>query len=95
VGTFEPEDEAAEGMTAETIQGTVRIYADGALVAQGVHEMSLLDFEWPARIGAAEFVPNSLTSWLFRGQLRDIAVYDYPLDAARIRAHFQAGKSAG
>ena len=56
-------------MPAESIKGTVRIYADGKLVAEDVHEMSLLDFEWPARIGAAEFVPNSLTAWLFRGHL--------------------------
>jgi hypothetical protein len=94
VGTFDPE-ESANGMPADSIRGTVRIYVDGALVAQDVHEMSVLDFEWPARIGAAEFVPNSLTSWLFRGHLRDIAVYNYPLEPARIQAHFQAGKSAG
>jgi Concanavalin A-like lectin/glucanases superfamily len=93
VGTFDPE-ELGDGMPADTIQGTVRLYADGVLVGETKHEMSLLNFEWPARIGAAEFVPNSLTSWLFRGHLRDIALYDYPLEPARIRAHFEAGKSA-
>jgi hypothetical protein len=94
VATFEPE-EAANGMPTESIKGIVRIYVDGVQVAEDVHEMSLLDFEWPARIGAAEFVPNSLTAWLFRGYLRDIAVYDYPLEAARVRAHYEIGKSAG
>jgi hypothetical protein len=93
VGTFEPE-EPANGRPTESVKGIVRIYVDGVQVAQDVHEMSLMDFEWPARIGAAEFVPNSLTAWLFRGHLRDIAVYDYPLEAARIRAHHEAGKKA-
>jgi hypothetical protein len=94
VGTFDPL-EPADGMPAQSIKGTVRIYADGKLVAEDIHEMSLLDFEWPARIGAAEFVPKSLTAWLFRGHLRDIAVYNYPLEPARIQAHYEAGKSAG
>ena len=92
--SFEPE-EPASGMPSESLKGIVRIYVDGEQVAQGVHEMSLMDFEWPARIGAAEFVPNSLTAWLFRGNLRDIAVYDYPLEPSRIRAHYEAGKDAG
>ena len=95
VASFEPEAPADGIPTAETVTGIVRIYADGELVAKDVHEMSLMDFEWPARIGAAEFVPNSLTAWLFRGNLRDIAVYNYPLEASRIRAHYAAGKTAG
>jgi Concanavalin A-like lectin/glucanases superfamily len=94
VASFEPE-EPTNGMPAESLKGIVRIYVDGQQVAQDVHEMSLMDFEWPARIGAAEFVPNSLTAWLFRGSLRDIAVYDYPLEPARIQAHYDAGKEAG
>jgi hypothetical protein len=94
VGTFDPKN-PADGRPAESIEGTVRIFADGELVAEDVHEMSLLNFEWPARIGAAEFVPNSLTAWLFRGHLRDIAVYDYPLEPARIRAHYEASKTRG
>ena len=43
-----------------------------------------------ARIGAVDFVPNSLTAWLFRGSLRDIAVYDYALEPARIHAPYKA-----
>lgn len=94
VASFEPE-EPANGMPTESLKGTVRVYVDGQQVAQDVHEMSLMDSEWPARIGAAEFVPNSLTAWLFRGSLRDIAVYDYPLEPARIHAHYESGKEAG
>jgi hypothetical protein len=94
VATFDP-DASATDRSAESVTGTVRIYVDGKFAAEDVHEMSLLDFEWPARIGAAEFVPNSLTAWLFRGTLRDIAVYDYPLEAGRIEAHYRVGKNAG
>ena len=94
VATFDP-DVAAADVSAQTIKGMVRIYIDGRFAAEEIHEMSLLDFEWPARIGAAEFVPNSLTAWLFRGSLRDIAVYNYPLEPGRILAHYEAGKNAG
>jgi hypothetical protein len=94
VASFEPKD-AAVAMPAEAIKGTVRLFVDGEQAVADVHEMSLLDIDWPARIGAAEFVPNSLTAWLFRGNLRDIAVYDYPLEPARIRAHYKAGKKEG
>jgi len=94
VASFEPE-ETRDVKPAEFAKGIVRIYVNGKLAAQDVREMSLMDFEWPARIGAAEFVPNSLTAWLFRGNLRDIAVYNYPLEPARIEAHYEAGKKAG
>lgn len=94
VASFEPQ-ESAEGMPAESLKGIVHIYVDGKHTGQGVHEMSLMDLEWPARIGAAEFVPNSLTAWLFRGSLRDIAVYDYPLEPKRIEAHYEVGDNAG
>lgn len=91
VATFEPKS-PADGKPAESVVGTVKIYVDGQLAATGDHELSLLDTEFPARIGAAEFVPNSLTAWLFRGGLRDIAIYDYPLDPERISVHHEAGK---
>jgi hypothetical protein len=94
VATFEPE-ETVGTKPIEFVKGTVYLYVDGKLAAKDSREMSLMDFEWPARIGAAEFVPNSLTAWLFRGHLRDIAVYDYPLDATRIKAHHEIGKEAG
>lgn len=93
VATFEPEP--ADSMPGESVKGAVRIYVDGELAAHGVHEISVMDFAWPARIGAAEFVPNSLTAWLFRGSLQNVAVYDYPLESARIRSHYEAGKQAG
>jgi hypothetical protein len=80
--------------TVDDVEGTVRLYVNGQLAASATHYESLVDFEWPARIGAAEFVPRYLTSWLFHGRLRDVAVYDYPLEPERIDAHFQAGHTA-
>ena len=94
VATFDAE-EPTNGKPVESIRGVVRLYVDGALAATDVHELSLLDFEWPARIGAAEFVPNSLTAWLFLGQLRHIAVYDYPLEPERIFVHYETGQPTG
>lgn len=79
---------------ADEVEGTVHLYVDGQHVAEGVHHISLTEFEWPARIGAAEFVPRYLTSWLFQGELRDIALYDYPLEAVEIKEHYDIGKSA-
>jgi hypothetical protein len=55
--------------------------------------MSLEDFAWPARIGAAEFVPRSLTSWLFVGELRDVAIYDHVLPPERVQRHAEEGGS--
>ena len=46
-----------------------------------------------ARIGAAEFVPQYLTAWLFKGFMRDVAVYDYPLEIQRIEAHHRVGQN--
>lgn len=90
--SFEP-DAGQEGAT-RAITGMLRFYIDGQAVAEASHSLSLEDFEWPARIGAAEFVPKSLTSWLFRGELRDVAVYDHVLPAKRVRIHSEQGRSA-
>ena len=87
--TFQPTGRPIAG----EVEGIVRMFVNGEEVASGVHQLSLTDFEWPARIGAAEYVPRYLTSWLFRGWMRDVALYDYPLEAARVRKHFQSGKS--
>ncbi|QDT71387.1 LamG domain-containing protein [Lacipirellula limnantheis] len=89
VATFAPTGRPLPG----EVEGIVRIFVNGEEIASGIHQLSLTDFEWPARIGAAEYVPRYLTSWLFRGRLRDIAVYDYPLEANRIREHHDSGKS--
>ncbi|RIK72661.1 MAG: hypothetical protein DCC67_18955 [Planctomycetota bacterium] len=89
VATFTPTHRPA----VDEVEGTVRLYVNGRQAAEGVHCLSLTDFEWPARIGAAEFVPRYLTSWLFKGHLRDIAVYDYPLEQEEIRLHYEAGRS--
>jgi hypothetical protein len=86
--------EASGPQTAEDVEGVVRLYVNGELVAQDAHQESLTDFEWPARIGAAEFVPRYLTSWLFEGRLRDVAVYDYPLEATQLAKHFATGAAA-
>ena len=88
VGTFTPEGSKTPGF----VFGVARLYVNGGQVLEANHEASLTDFEWPARIGAAEFVPRSLTSWLFTGRLSDVAVYDYPLKVARIKDHHEAGK---
>lgn len=88
VATFTPTGAA----TANAVKGVVGIYIDGQRTVDGVHEISRTDFEWPARIGAAEFVPQSLTSWLFKGYLRDVAIYDYPLSEDIIRAHRRVGQ---
>jgi Concanavalin A-like lectin/glucanases superfamily len=90
VATFVPTGKQTESV----VEGTVCIYANGKRIADGVHEISRTDFEWPARIGAAEFVPKNLTSWLFKGHLRDVAIYDYPLNAEAIEVHRRSGQSA-
>lgn len=89
---FEPD--AGQEEASEALDGWVRVYVDGEQVAEARHRLSLEDFEWPARIGAAEFVPKSLTSWLFQGELRDVAVYDHVLAAGRLRTHAERGRSA-
>lgn len=90
--SFEPDEKQEEGALA--VAGEVRLYVNGQQVAKDRHTMSLNDFEWPARIGAAEFVPQSLTSWLFRGELRDIAIYDHVLEPERIEYHSEQGRPA-
>lgn len=87
VGVFTPTGPAAPGF----LKGVGRIYVDGQEVLEMEQEVSLTDFDWPARIGAAEFVPRYLTSWLFKGRLSDIALYGYPLEATRIEEHFKVG----
>lgn len=78
---------------AASVAGVVRIFVDGVQVGEARHTMSLEDFAWPARIGAAEFVPQSLTSWLFVGELRDVALYDHVLPPDRVRLHAEEGGS--
>lgn len=89
--SFDPHEEQED---SRVVSGTVRLYIDGALVTQADHKISLEDFEWPARIGAAEFVPKSLTSWLFQGELRDVALYDHVLDPMKISLHAKNGRVA-
>ncbi len=89
--SFEP-DPGQEEATA-SLAGVVRIFVDGVQVGEARHRMSLEDFAWPARIGAAEFVPQSLTSWLFIGELRDVALYDHVLPPDRVRIHAEEGGS--
>lgn len=89
--TFEP-TRVEEG---QYVDGLVRMHIDGRAVAEGIRRMSLMDFEWPARIGAAEFVPRSLTSWLFVGELRDIALYNHVLADERLGEHFRVGSDEG
>lgn len=90
--SFEPDQEQGDAFNA--VDGWLKIYVDGAQVAEARHRLSLEDFEWPARIGAAEFVPKSLTSWLFKGELRDVAVYDHVLAPEQLRIHAELGRSA-
>jgi hypothetical protein len=87
VGTFTPLKE--EG--TERARGMSRLYVNGKLSIEHEHEVSLADFEWPARIGASEYVPRYLTSWLFKGSLRDVAVYDYPLAPETVDSHHREG----
>jgi hypothetical protein len=88
VGVFTPTGEADPGF----LRGVGRLYVDGREVLEMEQEVSLIDFDWPARIGAAEFVPRYLTSWLFKGYLSDVAIYGYPLEPKRIREHYEVGK---
>lgn len=78
----------------EYVDGDVQLYVDGQLVGEAVQSMSLMDFEWPARIGAAEFVPKSLTSWLFVGEIRDVAIYNFVMTPQQIQEHHAAGREA-
>jgi hypothetical protein len=87
--TFTPTSGGASGYQ----RGVARLYVNGKLSLEMEQETPLTDFDWPARIGAAEYVPRYLTSWLFKGYLADIAVYGYPLEAARIQEHSKAGRS--
>lgn len=87
VATFTPD----EIVDPDYVVGTVCLYVNGELACSGEQKMSLTDFEWPARIGAAEFVPRSLASWLFRGHLRDVAVYDYVVPTEKIKLHCEVG----
>lgn len=88
VGVFTPTGNADPGF----LRGVGRLYVDGRQVLELEQEVSLTDFDWPARIGAAEFVPRYLTSWLFKGYLSDVALYGYPLETKRIEEHFKVGK---
>lgn len=88
VGVFTPTETAEPGF----MRGVGRLYVNGEEVLQLEQEVSLTDFDWPARIGAAEFVPRYLTSWLFKGYLSDIALYGYPLESQRIKEHYQVGQ---
>jgi hypothetical protein len=90
--SFRPDANQADAV--RTIRGEVTLYVDGRRVASERQQLSLEEFEWPARIGAAEFVPRSLTSWLFRGELRDVALYDGVLAPERIAAHATSGRDA-
>ncbi len=87
VGTFTPLKEKG----SKQVWGMSRLYVNGKLAIEHEHEVSLADFEWPARIGASEYVPRYLTSWLFKGFLRDVAVYNYPLEPQRIESHHRVG----
>ncbi|MEO1497040.1 MAG: LamG-like jellyroll fold domain-containing protein [Planctomycetota bacterium] len=91
VATFEPD--AIQDAPLRQVAGQAQLYVDGRLVGSEAHTLSLEDFEWPARIGAAEFVPKSLTSWLFRGELRDVALYDHVLSTDRIQTHTERGRT--
>ncbi|QDV78615.1 LamG domain-containing protein [Botrimarina mediterranea] len=85
-------DAGREGET-KSLTGVVRFYVNGEPVGEARRTMSLEDFAWPARIGAAEFVPRSLTSWLFVGELRDVALYDHVLPPERVQRHAEEGSS--
>ncbi|MCA9235078.1 MAG: LamG domain-containing protein [Planctomycetales bacterium] len=89
VATFSP-SELRDG--AEAVAGHVVLYLNGEPIAEGDHLISLTDLEWPARIGAAEFVPRYLTSWMFQGYLSDVALYNRPLPAESVRSHFRSGQ---
>ena len=88
VAVFTPTEAAEPGF----MRGVGRLYVNGEEVMQLEQEVSLTDFDWPARIGAAEFVPRYLTSWLFKGYLSDIALYGYPLEPERIKEHYEVGQ---
>lgn len=90
--SFEPD--AGQEDAVGAVEGVVRVFVDGQLAGEARHSLSLEDFAWPARIGAAEFVPQSLTSWLFEGELRDVALYDYVLRPGQIQSHAEQGRSA-
>lgn len=89
--SFEPDP--GQDDVKESLTGVARVFVNGELVGEARHTMSLVDFAWPARIGAAEFVPQSLTSWLFVGELRDVAIYDHVLPPERVQRHAEEGGS--
>lgn len=89
--SFEPDPGQEDAK--ESLTGVARIFVNGELVGEARRTVSLEDFAWPARIGAAEFVPRSLTSWLFMGELRDVAIYDHVLPPERVQRHAEEGSS--
>jgi hypothetical protein len=90
VGVFTPTAAGKPGF----MRGVGRLYVNGKQTLEMEQEVPLTDFDWPARIGAAEFVPRYLTSWLFKGYLSDISIYGYPLEPDRIQEHYKVGKPA-
>ncbi len=85
VATFDDPEEV-DGLV---LRGMVSIFINGEKVASKPREIAIHEFAWPARIGASEDVPKAPTAWMFKGQIRDVAVYNYPLSAARIRSHYE------
>jgi ferric-dicitrate binding protein FerR (iron transport regulator) len=88
VGVFTPKEITSPGY----LRGVAQVFVNGEQVLEDEHEASMTDFDWPARIGAAEYVPRYLTSWLFKGRLSDIAVYGAPLAPESIKRHYKLGK---
>ncbi|MBX3434485.1 MAG: LamG domain-containing protein [Pirellulales bacterium] len=90
VATFTPIEVRADD---QVVLGRARLLLNGQVIAEADHLLSLEDFEWPARIGAAEFVPRYLTSWMFQGQLSDVALYNRPLEPELVKRHYEAGEA--
>ncbi len=85
VATFDDPEEVG-GLV---LRGMVSIFINGKKIVSKQREIAIHEFAWPARIGASEDVPKAPTAWMFKGQIRDVAVYNYPLSLARIRSHYE------
>jgi hypothetical protein len=73
-------------------KGGTALYVDGGLAAADPAATAAQDFTGYWRVGydSLKFEPHAPTSDALDGSLDEAAVYDYPLNAEQVRAHFDA-----
>ena len=85
VGTFTPTEKPTDGV----FMGVQKLYVNGCLVAHGRQP-------WKPCAATSAYIGAGLT-WsdpdaFFIGRIAEAAIYDRPLDANRVKAHWEAGQ---